>query len=434
MFRRDNIPVGAGRGDQCWRCTKEAGQVSWPVLRMTAWAFPTATMRTTDVRGQWWGPLLRLPREVQEDEEAQGDMEVWWGKVQVGKRTGVQMGWDPVRGLREEDDGVVVSFRMTDTGQLEEEAPIVPVGHKCGESARRIRLTVHGLPADRVWYLVLVQAYLEQGRAKGDRAWCHGVVVTNGWKARTDNKWAVHRGVKELSVEAGVREYDIGRHTVYCHYPRGVVRIPEPTEGGVVVFPDGSGVEGQPPKAGAAVVQVKGVGQETESIVDKVVYGAASHGEVQTVADVVGKLGEDMKEVWMVVDPEADMAFLRRLATRPLHEAVGTGLASQVYTISHGLEMRKVPLVIHMVKQESHRGGVGNHEADGAAKAVDKQQEPEWRVPERGDHLHLIHIPPRVGDEERARWVVEEDRGRRELRVYPHRVHMLAHVRGGRKW
>ena len=43
----------------------------------------------------------------------------------------------------------------------------------------------------------------------------------------------------------------------------------------------------------------------------------------------------------------------------------------------------------------------------------------------------MIHIRPRVGDEERARWVVEEDRGRQELRVYPQPVHMLAQVRGG---
>ena len=77
MFRRDNIPEGTGQRDQCWRCTKEAGQVPWPVLRMTAWAFPTATMRTTDARGQWWGPVRRLPEEVQEDEEAQGGVEVW---------------------------------------------------------------------------------------------------------------------------------------------------------------------------------------------------------------------------------------------------------------------------------------------------------------------------------------------------------------------
>ena len=163
----------------------------------------------------------------------------------------------------------------------------------------------------------------------------------------------------------------------------------------MVVFLNGSGVEGQPPKAGTAALRVKGVGQETENMVHKMVYGAASHGEVQTVAGVVGMIGEDVQEVWMMVDAKADMASLRRLPSRPLHEAPGTGLASQVYTIWDGLEMSKLPLVIYLVKQESHRAGVGNHEADGAEQAVDKEQEPEWRVPERREHLHLIHIPPR---------------------------------------
>ena len=203
------------------------------------------------------------------------------------------------------------------------------------------------------------------------------------------------------------------------------------TEERVVLYLDGSGLERQPLMAGAAAVRVKGVGQVTESVVEKMVCGAASHGEVQAAADVVGERGEDVREVWMVVDAEADMASLRGLASRPLHEALGTGLASQVYGIWHGLEMKKVPLVIHLVKQESHRAGVGNHEADGAAQAVDKEQEPEWRVPERKEHLHLVHIPPRVGEEEKARWVVEEDRGKQELRVYPRPVHMLAQVRGG---
>ena len=50
------------------------------------------------------GLVLGLPREVQEDEEVQGGMEVWSGKEREGKRTGVQIGWNTVRGLQEEDD------------------------------------------------------------------------------------------------------------------------------------------------------------------------------------------------------------------------------------------------------------------------------------------------------------------------------------------
>ena len=39
----------------------------------------------------------------------------------------------------------------------------------------------------------------------------------------------------------------------------------------MVVFWDGSGEEGQLPKADAAAIRVKGVGQETESMVDNMV-------------------------------------------------------------------------------------------------------------------------------------------------------------------
>ena len=45
-----------------------------------------------------------------------------------------------------------------------------------------------------------------------------------------------------------------------------------------------------------------------------------------------------------------------------------------------------------------------------------------------------MHIPPRVGDKEKATLVVEVDRGKQELRVYPQPVHILAQVRGGRRW
>ena len=165
-------------------------------------------------------------------------MEVCWGEEHEGSRACVHIGCDTVTWLREEDDGVAVSFWTTDAGRPAEEAALVPVDHTCEERGRQIRLMVHTLPADRVWYLVLVQAYLEQGRAKGTRAWCHEVVVTKGWKARTHNKWAGYRGVKEISVAARVRTNDIGQHTVYCHPPREVVRIPEPKVGRVVVFLD----------------------------------------------------------------------------------------------------------------------------------------------------------------------------------------------------
>ena len=46
------------------------------------------------------------------------------------------------------------------------------------------------------------------------------------------------------------------------------------------------------------------------------------------MADVVGEIGEEVREVWMVVHAEADMASLRRLASRPLHAKIITQLQS----------------------------------------------------------------------------------------------------------
>ena len=73
-----------------------------------------------------------------------------------------------------------------------------------------------------------------------------------------------------------MREYGIRRHRVYCHYPMEVMRIPDHTGDRVVIFLEWSGVYGQPRKAGAVAVRVRVVGQETESMVERIVYGAGS--------------------------------------------------------------------------------------------------------------------------------------------------------------
>ena len=81
-------------------------------------------------------------------------------------------------------------------------------------------------------------------------------------------------------VQRGERAKHRGRGTRVWHWEAPSV-LPLPEGGGahtgaheerVVLFLDGSGVEGQPPMAGAAAVRVKGVGQVTESVVEKMVY------------------------------------------------------------------------------------------------------------------------------------------------------------------
>ena len=47
-----------------------------------------------------------------------------------GYRTRVQISQDTAQGFPAEDDRVAISFRVSDAGRREEEAPLVPVGHK----------------------------------------------------------------------------------------------------------------------------------------------------------------------------------------------------------------------------------------------------------------------------------------------------------------
>ena len=109
MFRKDTIVAGKGGHDRCWRCTKEAGLVPWPVLRMVNWAFPDATVWGAEDRGRWWEPVLRPRNEIDDGEEVEeGAKEVWWGEEPADRRAGVQIQWDTARGLQKGDEGVAV--------------------------------------------------------------------------------------------------------------------------------------------------------------------------------------------------------------------------------------------------------------------------------------------------------------------------------------
>ena len=68
------------------------------------------------------------------------------------------MGQGTVIELEKDHDAVAFSFRLWDMGRPALVALLISVRQKCGGCARWIRLMVHRLLADKVCYLVLVQA------------------------------------------------------------------------------------------------------------------------------------------------------------------------------------------------------------------------------------------------------------------------------------
>jgi hypothetical protein len=125
------------------------------------------------------------------------------------------------------------------------------------------------------------------------------------------------------------------------------------------------------------------------------VFGAASHGEMQGVADALEVVPLEIEDLWLVVDSEADIHSLHRLAHLPLHQALATGLGTQVYAVYRALVGRATRLRIHVVKVESHRFSVINHVADSSAEWAWSALEPCLYASEDPGHTHLQHVPPR---------------------------------------
>ena len=64
--------------------------------------------------------------------------------------------------------------------------------------------------------------------------------------------------------------------------------------------------------------------------------------------------------MWVVVDAAVDFQIIRKLARQPLHKATDCSLGIQ--TLHLWVALRRLPkhVVLHLVKQESHRYSLGN--------------------------------------------------------------------------
>ena len=71
-----------------------------------------------------------------------------------------------------------------------------------------------------------------------------------------------------------------------------------------------------------------------------------------------------------MLDAETNVATMRRLVEKLLHEAIGTGRSTQVYALWGVLDERREPLRINVARQELHRCSVRKHEANREAAKV----------------------------------------------------------------
>ena len=171
------------------------------------------------------------------------------------------------------------------------------------------------------------------------------------------------------------------------------------------------------------------------------IFGASSHGELKTLAIVVDAVNDTHQaprdqthHVWVVMDAAVDFKIVRRLARQPLLKATDSSLGTQALHLWTALRHPPKHVVLHPVKQESHRYSLGNGHIDLHAHNQLAEHMLDGEDPTLRDHMHthLQHLPPIPRPEEPPAWVPDDriynDTGR--AYHYPQPIRTMAHIRG----
>ena len=171
------------------------------------------------------------------------------------------------------------------------------------------------------------------------------------------------------------------------------------------------------------------------------IFGASSHGELKTlaiVADAVSDTHQELRDhthhVWPVVDAAVDLQIVCRLARQPLHKATEAGLITHPLHLWTALRHLPKHVVLHLVKQESHRYSLGNGHIDLHAQNQLAEHMPDGEDPPLQDQMnkHLQHLPPVPGPGEPAAWVPDDRIYNNTGRAYtcPQPMRTMADIRG----
>ena len=169
------------------------------------------------------------------------------------------------------------------------------------------------------------------------------------------------------------------------------------------------------------------------------IFGASSHGELKTLAVIVDAVIDTHQQprdhahhVPVVVDAGVDFQIVRKLARQPLHKATDSSLGTQALHLWAALRRLSKHVVLHLVKQESHRYSLGNGHTDLHAHNQLAEHMPDGEDSPLQDHMHthLQHLPPIPHPGEPPAWVPDDriynDTGR--AYQYPQPIRTMAHI------
>ena len=171
------------------------------------------------------------------------------------------------------------------------------------------------------------------------------------------------------------------------------------------------------------------------------IFGASSHGELKTLAIIVDAVNDAHQQprdhahhVWVVVDEAVDFQIVRKLARQPLHKATDSSLGTQALHLWVALRRLPKHVLLHLVKQESHRYSLGKGHIYLQAHNQLAEHMPDGEDPPLQDHMHthFRHLPPIPHPREPPAWVPDDriynDMG--QAWHYPQPIRTMAHIRG----
>ena len=320
------------------------------------------------------------------------------------------------------------------------EAPPYPVKHRCSQVQDWQTVEWTTFPPQTAYLLQYVYGYLTQGHERNNdyvrmnpaatEIIRQGVGVYATWRLRPDTNtpWT--------TTERGAH--------IHAYQPRMPCRLPHPDNHNTIIFADASGTTSLTPAAVGAALELKvdTTGRlHQHHLTGATIFGASSHRELKTLAIYVDAVNDTHQEprdhgqhVWVVVDAAVDFRIVRRLARQPLHKATDSSLGTQALRLRTALRHLPKHVVLHLVKQESHRYSLGNGHIDLHARNQLAEYMPDGEDPPLRDHMHthLQHLPPVPRTEEPPAWVPDDRIYNHTGRAYhyPQPVGTMAHIRG----
>ena len=241
------------------------------------------------------------------------------------------------------------------------EAPAHPVKHRCFQVQDWQTVEWTTFHPQKAYLLQYVYGYLTQGH-EGNNDYVRtnpaateiirqgvGVYATQRLQPAITMPWA--------TTEWGAR--------IHAYQPTTPCPLRYPDDHNTVIFADASGTTSLTPAAGGAAMELRtdATGRlRQHHLTGATILRASSHGEWKTLAVIVDAVTDTHQQprdhthhVWVVVDAAVDFQIVRKLARQPLHKATNSSLGGQALHIRAALRRLPKHVVLHLVKQESHR-------------------------------------------------------------------------------